>query len=162
MMVSAPTDKEQLIRQPSSMEEKHWTELNTMRQKQNKTIFIFVSREHVHPSLLKKIGRNNLVPTEEAIRKHSSKWWVTDDDNNDSLFVLRPTHMALISIRGTKFLLHDVNNFPNVDHANNTWVQAFWDLVENEVVKRIYQNFGLKKEDVFPGYEKARCYFSMG
>lgn len=62
MMVSALTEKEQLISQPSSLEEKHWTELNTMRQKQNKTIFIFASREHVHPSLLKKIGRNNMVP----------------------------------------------------------------------------------------------------
>lgn len=158
LLISAPADKEQLVRVPSSMTDDDWTTLNRLRQNSRKTIFVFCSREYVHPSLLKTMGRNNLVPTEEAIRKKSSKEW--KKDGQDDILVLRPTHMALISIRGVNFRLHDVNSFEGMRHKDNLWVQPFRDLMRDEAVPRIYKNFNLRKEDV--NYEEIPCHFSMG
>lgn len=163
MLVTAPTDKKPGYYFPSSMMDSDWEELNTQRQRKNKTIFIFCSREFVKPSIANHVGGNNLVPTEGLIRHYSSKTRVfKDEDDKEGTWVLRPTHMALLSIRGTRFRLHDVNNFEGMDTDANPWVNEFYDLMKKVAVPKIYRNFNLTAGDVMPGYGVDANYFSMG
>lgn len=92
ILLTASTYKKPGYYFPSSMMDSDWEELNTKRQRNDKTIFIFGSTEFVKLLIANHVGGNSLVPTEGLFRNYSSKTRVFKDEDDKERPSSNPRH----------------------------------------------------------------------
>ncbi len=161
VMCRSPSATSDDVSIPSSMEQKHWDILNTKRQ-EGKTIFFFVSRDYVKAKIQSRQRRNQGIPSEEDLHKASSKTRMyVDNKEKEFILVPRPTHTAILKIKGLKFTLHDINNFQEMDKSENAWAVRFFNSVETRVYPKIYSTWGLLKDDTTFAMTEEN-YYPMG
>lgn len=158
LRISAPADKEQLVRVPSSMTDDDWNTLNRLTSKTaGKPYLCFVQESIFSLASLKQRVRTIWFQRKKQSERILQRSW---RQIGKMIFLFFASHTAHISIRGVNFHLHDVNSFKRMSHEDNPWVQKFQDLMRDEAVPRFYKNFNKRKEDV--NYDEIPCQFSMG